>query len=176
MRQRQPLPQCAPGVVPVQRLVLGRGQCAVRRPLPRYQSARQLVRLLRDHLRGLPQESFLVVLLDLEARVVGVAEVALGGIEDVYVDARLILGAVLSAGVADFALVHNHPRSTARPSEDDDALVKAIAEMADVMGLHLVDSVVVAGRRGDWPGAKSEFSGDTCDRRPQAQGTGATLG
>lgn len=142
------LPFCAPGVVPVQRLQLARGPCrAAGEPL-RHESARKLVHALRRHLNRLPQEVLVVVLLDLERRVVGAVEVAVGGIEEVSVDSRLVLGVVMTRAVVDYIVLHSHPRARARPTREDDQLVRNLAEKSESLGLRLVDSVIAAGDGG----------------------------
>jgi len=90
-----------------------------------------------------PNEAFYVVVMDSQNFVTGIHEAARGGTAAVEIHPVSIVRAVLTAGVDQFIVVHNHPSGDPDPSQDDRALTKAIEEAAELLGLTFIDHIVI---------------------------------
>jgi DNA repair protein RadC len=134
--------------VPLQWLQLTAPSCQLRsRPVLRRLD--DVARVVRAHVADRAQEVLLVVLVDGRDRLLGVAEVAVGGVDEVDVDPRLVLGAALSSGATGFWLVHNHPRGEPAPSDDDREVTSDLRATAPIVGLVFHGHVVI-GDGGDY--------------------------
>ncbi len=108
-----------------------------------------VARVVRGHLADRAQEVLLVVLVDSDDRLLGVVEVAVGDIDEVSVDSRLVLGAALVAAADRFWLVHNHPRASPMPSPADRETTTDIRAAAPLVGLTFLGHLVV-GESGSY--------------------------
>jgi proteasome lid subunit RPN8/RPN11 len=122
-------------------------------------SGAKVYELLAPYLQSSDQEVFLVVLLDVQHMVRGVAEVARGQRSKVYVDPADILRPVIITGASSFWVAHNHPSSRAEPSPADRRLTKAIekASKAAAPDVEFEGHVVIGGEghAGQWGDASN---------------------
>ena len=88
-------------------------------------------------------EQMWVLSVDGRTRLKGARQVARGGRHGLVVTAREILAAALADAASAIILVHNHPSGSARPSEADVEMTRAVARAADIVGVPLLDHVVV---------------------------------
>ncbi len=95
-------------------------------------------------LRPQVQEVFLAIHLDAKRRLLGIQEVARGGVSEVHVAVRLILTAALGEkNSVAVILAHNHPSGDPNPSPDDVALTNRHAAALELVDILLVDHIVV---------------------------------
>lgn len=92
-------------------------------------------------------EVMVVVLLDGRNRMIGLAEVARGGLHGCAVSARDILRIAIAGGASAFVLAHNHPSGDPTPSSEDVTMTEKVVEAAQIVGVPCVDHVIVAGTR-----------------------------
>ena len=126
---------------------LGR-RCASRR-LPEGQALRgpeDVFRRFAARLRRVPQEHFIVVLLDGRHRVLGEETVSIGTLTASLVHPREVFRPALRASAAALLLVHNHPSGDPDPSAEDREVTRRLAEAGELLGIQVVDHVVVAER------------------------------
>lgn len=96
--------------------------------------------------RGLasePQEAIYVVAVDPE-QVRYVACVAKGEYHSVTVPIAAVLAIPLLAGADHFVIAHNHPSGKLLPSRQDFDMTEAIMDAANVAGMTLDDSIIIA--------------------------------
>lgn len=98
---------------------------------------------LRASIGAAPQESFLVLGLDVRRRLQLVRTVAMGSLCAVNVHPREVFRPLVHAGVHGVILVHNHPSGEAEPSDADVLLTHRIAEVGHVIGIAVLDHLVV---------------------------------
>lgn len=89
------------------------------------------------------RESFKVLLLNQNGIVLGIYNVAEGGIADLQIDVRIILQAALLANASSLVLAHNHPSNNLTPSYGDKEMTKMIQEAALVMNINVFDHIIV---------------------------------
>jgi len=89
-------------------------------------------------------EEFKVILLNRQNRVLGVLNVAQGGLSEVMVDPKVIFSAALKACASGIVLGHNHPSSELRPSEADVKLTRKMVEGGELLGIKVHDHIIIS--------------------------------
>lgn len=93
-------------------------------------------------------ECILLVGVDSKNAVIGVVEVARGGIAGCACTPREIFQAAFAMNAAAILLAHNHPSEDPTPSPDDIVMTKAVADISNMIGMPLLDHIVVAVESG----------------------------
>jgi len=89
-------------------------------------------------------EEFKVILLNRQSRVLGVLNVAQGGLSEVMVDPKVIFSAALKACASRIVLSHNHPSSELPPSEADEKLTRKMVEGGELLGIKVHDHIIIS--------------------------------
>jgi DNA repair protein RadC len=123
---------------------LGRRACqqALRLREPLHTSA-AVAKYFAPRLSHLDHEEMWVAALDGRNAMRGIRKVSQGGLHGCSVTARDILRAALADAASSILLVHNHPSGDPRPSMEDLAMTRMVAEAAEVVGTPLVDHVIL---------------------------------
>lgn len=90
------------------------------------------------------QEEFYGVYLDSKLRVLGVYQVAKGGLNICYLAPADVLRPALLIGAPGIITVHNHPTGDPEPSDDDRRMGLRLKEATLLMGLTLHDNLVIS--------------------------------
>ena len=116
--------------------------------MKRLSSPADIAQLLNDVFSlGLEADEYMYLLtLDTKCRLVGVFEVAHGGVNSCYVFKREILVKALSVGAVGIIVAHNHPSGDPTPSKEDRRFTEELYEACQMVGLDLLDSIVVCQR------------------------------
>jgi len=72
--------------------------------------------------------------------------IAIGSLNQNYLEIRDILAPALKLPAAGFFLIHNHPSGNVDPSDNDIAVTDRIAEGANLLGVELIDHLIVSHR------------------------------
>jgi DNA repair protein RadC len=110
-------------------------------------SSRAVAQLLGPRLAAEMGEVFCVVCLDGRNHVLAMTEIARGGTHAITVDARFVFRVAIAYNATSLVLVHNHPSGDPTPSDEDIKLTARLCEIADVVGISIVDHVILAGER-----------------------------
>lgn len=94
------------------------------------------------------QESFVVLYLNQNNRVIGVYKLSKGGITGTVADIRLILATALKIVAASIIIAHNHPSGNIKPSKSDILLTHKLYEAAKLMDIVLADHLIVTPIEG----------------------------
>lgn len=94
--------------------------------------------------RGLAQETFLVALLDVRNKLLGIERVFTGTLTGVDVHPREIFRAAILAGAAAIVVAHNHPSGNTAPSVADRALTERLRKAGDLLGIPVLDHVILS--------------------------------
>jgi len=89
-------------------------------------------------------EEVYVLFLNRAMRVLGISNIAKGGVNGAAVDIRIILQTALKVSASFISISHNHPSGSVRPSADDLVLTKAIKKGCEAVGIKLLDHVIMA--------------------------------
>ena len=90
------------------------------------------------------RESFKVLLLNRQNKVLGVMNISEGGIDGTTVDIRLILQAALLSNSSNIVISHNHPSGNPNPSKDDDYITMRVQRACDAMSIKLFDHIILS--------------------------------
>jgi len=110
------------------------------RPL---QSSIDVCRLLRGAVNT-DRESFYALHLDTQNRVLGIEEIARGGLDSVEVHPREVFKSAILGNAAAIIVAHNHPSGNAEPSNADLQMTQRLIRAAEVLGVPVRDHVIVA--------------------------------
>ncbi|XHR26951.1 MAG: DNA repair protein RadC [Chthoniobacteraceae bacterium] len=111
---------------------------------------------LGPEMRTLARESFRVVLLDTQYRLLRVEEISLGTLDQSPAHPREVFRPAIIHSAYAMILVHNHPSGDPRPSESDRRLTFRLKEAAALLQISLFDHVIIgAPGPGGAPGYTS---------------------
>lgn len=88
-------------------------------------------------------EQFKILLLNQANRVLGICDIATGGITATVADIRVILTAALKANACGIILTHNHPSGNLAPSRQDKEMTAKIKEAGNYLDIKILDHLIV---------------------------------
>lgn len=98
---------------------------------------------LRSRIGGAREERLYAIFADASRRYLADEPVAAGSSERMVAHARPLVERALSHGAAGLLLAHNHPSGRCRPSADDIASTRWLADLAEALELELIDHLIV---------------------------------
>jgi DNA repair protein RadC len=117
---------------------------------PQLNDSRAAFDLLRqcwnDHTIDL-QESFKVILLNRNNRVLGIYEASVGSTCGTLVDPKLIFIAALKAVASSIIVAHNHPTGNTNPSEADRQLTTKLKAGGNLLDIKVLDHIIVTSNK-----------------------------
>jgi len=90
------------------------------------------------------RESFKVLLMNNNFKVLGWTTISIGGITETSADVRMILQFALLCNATSIIICHNHPSGYLKPSKDDDALTEKIRKACEIMRIYLMDHLIIS--------------------------------
>lgn len=124
-------------------------------------------RHFHPRLRDVPQERFVVVLLDGRHRWLRDVVVSQGTLTASLVHPREVFRPALREASAAVILVHNHPSGDPTPSREDVEITARLVRAGELLGVHVLDHVIVAERgfvslreAGEFPHDARQRGGD----------------
>lgn len=100
---------------------------------------------LRIHFAGREYESFVVLFLDAQNRLLAPLEMFRGTLTETSVYPREIVKAALRENAAAVIFAHNHPSGVAEPSRADEMLTQTLKKSLALVDVKVLDHFVVAG-------------------------------
>ena len=91
----------------------------------------------------LEQEVFVVMYLNRAHHIQGIHEIARGGISSAMVDLRLLFKPAIVYPSESIIVAHNHPSGVLRPSPEDFKLTERVVELAQMLGICVLDHIIV---------------------------------
>ena len=91
----------------------------------------------------LEQEVFVVMYLNRAHHIQGIHEIARGGISSAMVDLRLLFKPAIVYPSESIIVAHNHPSGVLRPSPEDFKLTERVVELAQMLGICVLDHLIV---------------------------------
>ncbi|MHC4302132.1 MAG: JAB domain-containing protein [Planctomycetota bacterium] len=90
-----------------------------------------------------PQETIHLIILDAKNIVLGVQEIARGGLTQAVIEPKLFYQAPIIADAASIIIVHNHPSGDPEPGEADISLTNQLYKTSEMLGFRLLDHVII---------------------------------
>ncbi len=88
-------------------------------------------------------ESFMMIILNRNNRVLGWKKIGQGGISGTVADTKIILQTAILGNACAIILLHNHPSGNTQPSDADIKLTQNIKHAAYYNDIQLLDHVIV---------------------------------
>ena len=88
-------------------------------------------------------ERLFLTCLDKKNKVILSEKIMDGGPESVKLDIQFITSVLINSKAKGFVLVHNHPNTTCYPSKNDIDVTKVVENVANLIGVFLVDHIIV---------------------------------
>ncbi len=103
---------------------------------------------LAQYIGDLDREAFVVAMLTVRHRVIGLHTVSVGCLTSSLVHAREVFKPAILSGSAGLLIAHNHPSGDPEPSMEDVALTRRLAAAGSLLGIEILDHLVLgeAGR------------------------------
>src|SRR6202142_2549018 len=113
-------------------------------------SADKVAAVYTERLGNLRHEVVLGVALDCRNHFIEEHTLAMGGAHGAALTAPDVFRPLIRAGGSGLVLVHNHPSGDPKPSREDIAMTRVVADAGEVLGVPLLDHIIVGARGGGW--------------------------
>lgn len=88
-------------------------------------------------------EVFWVLLLNNRLQYLDDRCLSQGDVKGTVIEPRMVFNYVVTKQAVAFAVAHNHPSGSSKPSREDDNLTKRLASVAKELGVRFVDHIIV---------------------------------
>ena len=110
---------------------------------PKITTAEQAYHILQPYLSHKDREHFLVLMLDLNGRLIGLNTVAIGSLHQAIVTPRETFKPAILSNATAIIVAHNHPSDNLTPSEQDEQLTRNLIFIGHVLGIELLDHLII---------------------------------
>jgi len=115
---------------------------------PSLKTPAEAARVLAEYIGERDREVFVIALLTIRHRLIGVHTVSVGCLTSALVSPREVMKPAVLASAACLVVSHNHPSGDPEPSAEDVALTRRLVAAGQLLGIEVLDHVVLgeAGR------------------------------
>jgi DNA repair protein RadC len=115
---------------------------------PNMEAPAQAAPILRQYIGDIDREVFVLAMLTVRHRVLGLHTVSVGCLTASLVHPREVFKPAILSGSAALVIAHNHPSGDPEPSAEDLALTRRLAAAGSLLGIEVLDHLVIgeAGR------------------------------
>jgi DNA repair protein RadC len=110
---------------------------------PQISSSNDAYQILKLHLADLRTEEFWAIFLNQSNKVIHIAQLTQGGINQSIVDIRIVFKTALDHFATGIIISHNHPSGNLKPSAEDIQITKKIKEAGNLMNVQLLDHLII---------------------------------
>lgn len=89
------------------------------------------------------KECLKLILLNKAGKLLGVAHISEGGINETSADIRIIMQAAILGNASNIILAHNHPSGSLKPSAQDDLVTMNLRKAAKLFNITVLDHIIV---------------------------------
>lgn len=115
----------------------------IKNPPPRIEFSGDVVKLLMPRMRDLKKEIFKVLLLNSQNRIIEIAEVEEGTVNQANPIIREIFQKALGDLAAFIICVHNHPSGNPQPSQEDKEFTQKLVQAGEILLIRVLDHVII---------------------------------
>ncbi len=109
----------------------------------RFGSSQEVFDYLYHSMRDLKRETFKVLFLDSQNRILRVEDMFQGTLTSSAVYPREVIRRALEVHAAGIVAAHNHPSGDPRPSQEDLRITRDLVMAARVMGIRVLDHLII---------------------------------
>ena len=106
-------------------------------------SSKNAYQILKLHMADLRTEEFWAIFLNQSNKVIHIAQLTQGGINQSIVDIRILFKTALDYFATGIIISHNHPSGNLKPSAEDINITKKIKEAGNLMNVQLLDHLII---------------------------------
>ena len=106
-------------------------------------NSKDVANLLMPEMRYERREIAKVILMNSKNVVLKILDISLGGANFAYIEPKDIFSEAIKMGAPKIILVHNHPSGDSKPSKSDFRLTDRLYEVAEIIGIELLDHVII---------------------------------
>lgn len=123
--------------------------CLVREPgvalaeKPLVQTAGAAAPILSAYIGDTDRETFVLLMLTVRRRVLGLHTVSVGCLTASLVHPREVFKPAILAGSAALIVAHNHPSGDPEPSAEDLALTRRLGSAGTLLGIEILDHIIL---------------------------------
>jgi DNA repair protein RadC len=117
----------------------------MRKPIQPFGSPDVVKAFCRLHFGGLDHESFGVLFLDAQNRLIEFQAMFRGTLTQTSVYPREVVKAALAIHAAAVVFTHNHPSGTVQPSRADETLTAVLKSALALVDVRVLDHIIVCG-------------------------------
>ncbi len=99
----------------------------------------------RHRFKTLPQEHFVILMLDVKNRVIGEHIVSKGTLTGSHAHPREVFREAIRQAAHAVILMHNHPSGDPSPSPQDKGITMRLEDAGDVIGIKVLDHIILGG-------------------------------
>lgn len=103
-----------------------------------------IYKLVREEMVSSDREILFSVLLNGMNRIIGVENVAIGGLHSCSFLPRDILKSAILANAEAIVVCHNHPSGTLTPSSQDLRMTQKLVKAGEIVGIKVLDHLIVS--------------------------------
>ena len=113
-----------------------------------YSGAGKIVDFLNKELRmgSLPQETFVVLFLNVQNRMEGYCLVSQGLVDQAPVHAREVFRLAVMTNCSRVIFAHNHPSGLLKASLSDKVITAELVNAAELLGITVLDHIIVTAK------------------------------
>lgn len=100
-----------------------------------------------DDMRDLAQESFQVLTIDAQNKLIDRHLISLGTVSSALVHPRETFRPAILDGASVIALIHNHPSGNPTPSPEDIKVTKQLIGAGEIIGIKVIDHIILGDRK-----------------------------
>lgn len=101
------------------------------------------VKVLRTYLEGEDREHFVVLMLDIKWRIIGIHTISIGTLTETLVHPREVFKAAILANAHAIILGHNHPTGEPAPSIDDLDITRELIQAGEYLKIPVLDHIII---------------------------------
>ena len=117
---------------------------------PQLRSSADAARLLRQFLRQVDREHFVVILVDRKNRLIGIHTVSVGSLTASVVHPREVFKVAILSNATAILCGHNHPSGDPQPSGEDRGLTRRLVQAGAILGIDVLDHVIIGDGAADY--------------------------
>jgi DNA repair protein RadC len=129
--------------VPLYRIVLDRTGSIAKEGSAVVTCGVEAAKLIRQFLGDVPEEHFVLLVLDARRRVIGMSEVSVGTLSASLVHPREVFRAAILLNGAAIIVAHNHPSGDCSPSSEDRDVTRRLQRAGELLGIPVADHIVL---------------------------------
>jgi len=96
-----------------------------------------------DGMPDMPQEAVVIIILDVNRKVLGLHEVYIGSVREVKMAPAHIFQAAIVANASFVIVAHNHPSGNASLSNEDRSMAARLKQAGKLLGIEVLDFIVI---------------------------------